>query len=130
MAVTSSHLLATGSYLCNRNHEYSQLASRYIMMTNLDSVETGGPVIAPYTVEDALYVSQLVCGPPAVHAGDWLPGVTARTESLSGLETHRPVIAAHTVEHPLHGGHTAGRASRGHGGHRLPLTNPAVQPLH
>ena len=78
-------------------------------MTNLDSVEAGGAVIAPYAVEDPLYVGELVCGPPAVHAGDWLPGVTAGTKPLPSLETHRPVIAAHTVQTPLHGGHsTAG----------------------
>ena len=78
-------------------------------MTNLDSVEAGGPVIAPYAVEDALYVGELVCGPPAVHAGDWLPAVPTRAELLPSLETHRPVIAAHAVQHPLHGGHsTAG----------------------
>ena len=76
------------------------------MMSNLDSVEAGGAVIAPNAVEDALYVAELVCRPPAVHAGDWLPAVPPRAEPLPGLETHRAVITAHTVQHPLHGRHT------------------------
>ena len=71
-----------------------------------------------------------MCGSPAVHAGDGLPAVPARTELLPRLKAHRPIVAADAVEEAVHGGHTAAGPPAGHGLDRDPLAHPGVQPLH
>ena len=60
-------------------------STRSQLRPHLDSVEAGGAVVAPDAVEDSLNVAELVCGPPAVHAGDRLPTVPPGTELLSRL---------------------------------------------